>query len=70
MHPTKLLAIVLITTGLTGFAFGAFNYTQHNQSANLPAASEPLYQPVAAPMLVGLGAMFLGGLMLVMRSKT
>jgi hypothetical protein len=67
MHPTKLLAIVLITIGLTGFAFGAFNYTLHHDPVHPVDVSLQQYQPVVAPMVVGLGAMLLGGLMLVLR---
>jgi hypothetical protein len=66
MHPIKMLAFVFILIGLAGFTLGAVNYflTSGKVVPSPQVAIQPI-QPVVAPMLVGIGAMMIGGLMLV-----
>jgi uncharacterized membrane protein YidH (DUF202 family) len=71
MNPLKLLAIVLIIGGGLGLAYGGFSYTRATHQADVGplhlAVNETRH--VNVPMWAGVGALVLGGLLLVMGKK-
>jgi hypothetical protein len=72
MNAQKIAAILLIVGGLAGLAYGGFSYTKETHQADLG----PLHMTVAekehvnVPVWVGLGAVLIGGLLLVMGRKS
>lgn len=71
MNAQKIAAIVLIVVGALGLAYGGFSYTKETHEANLG----PLHLSVAEkqrvniPVWAGVGAIVLGGLLLVVNRK-
>ena len=67
MNPTRILAIVLIVGGVLGLAYGSFSYTKETHELKLGpidlAVKEK--QTVNVPMWAGVGAIVLGGVLLV-----
>lgn len=67
MNPTRILAIVLIAGGVLGLAYGSFSYTRETHELKLGpidlAVKEK--QTVNVPMWAGVGAIVLGGVLLV-----
>jgi hypothetical protein len=67
----KLAAILLIVGGALGLAYGGFSYTKDSHEANVG----PLHlsvdekQHVNVPAWAGVGAIVIGGIMLVMSKK-
>jgi hypothetical protein len=72
MNPQKIVGILLIVGGLAGLAYGGFSYTKETHQADLG----PLHMTVAekehvnVPVWAGLGAVLIGGLLLVMGRKS
>jgi hypothetical protein len=71
MNPVKLIAIVLIVGGLLGLAYGGFSYTKDTTVVKLGPLelSAKEKQTVNVPIWAGVGAIVLGGLLLVFGSK-
>ena len=71
MNSTKIAAIVLIIAGVLGLAYGGFTYTKQTHDIDVG----PLHmsvdekQTVNVPIWVGVGAILIGGLLLVVRTK-
>jgi uncharacterized membrane protein YidH (DUF202 family) len=71
METQKLAAVVLIVAGVLGLAYGGFSYTKQTHQADVG----PLHlsvdetQRVNVPVWAGVGAMVVGGLLLVGRRK-
>jgi len=71
MNSTKIVAIVLIVAGLLGLAYGGFTYTKETHDVDMG----PLHmsvdekQTVNVPVWVGVGAILIGGFLLVVRTK-
>jgi len=71
MNSTKIAAIVLIVAGLLGLAYGGFTYTKQTHDVDMG----PLHmsidekQTVNVPIWVGVGAILIGGFLLVVRTK-
>ena len=71
MDAQKLVAILLIVAGALGLAYGGFSYTKETHQANVG----PLHlsvdekQHVNVPAWAGVGAIVIGGIMLVMSKK-
>lgn len=71
MNSTKIAAIVLIIAGVLGLAYGGFTYTKQTHEVDMG----PLHmsvdekQTVNVPIWVGLGAILIGGFLLVVRTK-
>lgn len=71
MNSTKISAIVLIVAGLLGLAYGGFTYTKQTHEVDMG----PLHmsvdekQTVNVPIWVGVGAILIGGFLLVVRTK-
>jgi LPXTG-motif cell wall-anchored protein len=72
MDAVKIVAIALIVAGGLGLAYGSFSYTKETHNVDLG----PLHMEVAEkqqvniPTWAGLGAILVGGLLLVIRRKS
>jgi|KBSMisStaDraftv2_1062788.scaffolds.fasta_scaffold364799_2 hypothetical protein len=71
MNPVKITAIVLIIAGVLGLVYGGFSYTKDTTVVKLGPievfARER--QTVNVPMWAGVGAIAIGGLLLVFGGK-
>lgn len=71
MNPIKLVALALIVAGLLGLVYGGFSYTKDTTVVKLGplelTAKEK--QSVNVPLWVGVGAIVVGGLLLVLGSR-
>ena len=71
MNTTKIVAIVLIIAGVLGLLYGGFSYTKDTTAVKLGPIelSVKEKQTVNIPMWAGIGAIVVGGLLLVLGSK-
>ena len=71
MNPIKLVAIALIVVGVLGLAYGGFSYTKDTTVFKLGPIeiSAKEKQTVNVPMWAGIGAIVVGGLLLVLGGK-
>jgi hypothetical protein len=71
MNAVKMAAIVLIAAGVLGLAYGGFSYTKETHEAKLGpielSVSEK--QTVNVPVWAGVGAIVVGGVLLLVGSK-
>jgi TRAP-type C4-dicarboxylate transport system permease small subunit len=67
MDARRILAIVLVAGGALGLAYGGFTYTKTTHKANIGSLhlSVDEKKHVNVPVWAGLGAVVIGGLMLV-----
>jgi hypothetical protein len=67
MNATRLLAIVLIGGGALGLAYGGFSYTKASHQAKLGPIEFSVIEKerVNVPVWAGLGAVLLGGILLL-----
>ena len=72
MEVQRIVAILLIVAGALGLAYGGFSYTRETHHADMG----PLHmsvdekQHVNVPIWAGVGAIVLGGLLLVVGRKS
>lgn len=71
MNSIKILAIILIVAGILGLAYGGFSYTKDTTVVKLGPIeiSAKEKQTVNVPMWAGVGAIALGGLLLVLGGR-
>jgi TRAP-type C4-dicarboxylate transport system permease small subunit len=71
MNGLTSLAIVLMIAGGLGLAYGGFSYTKETHTADVGALhlSVDEEQRVNIPMGVGIGALLLGGILLLAGRK-
>ncbi|MGQ3051876.1 MAG: hypothetical protein ACT6S0_08840 [Roseateles sp.] len=71
MGATKIIAIVLLVAGAASLAFGGFSYTKDTTVVKLgPLEVSALEkEQVNIPMWLGVGAIAVGGLLLVFGSR-
>jgi len=71
MNAVKLVAIALIAAGILGLAYGGFSYTKDTTVVKLGPIeiSAKEKQTVNVPMWAGIGAIVVGGLLLVLGGK-
>lgn len=71
MNPVKVIAIVLIIAGILGLIYGGFSYTKDRTVVKLGPleVSAKEKQRVNVPMWAGIGAIVVGGLLLVTATK-
>ncbi len=71
MNGQKIAAIVLIVAGALGLAYGGFSYTKdtHNVDIGPLQLSVDEKEYVNVPVWAGIGAIVVGGLLLVWRVK-
>jgi uncharacterized membrane protein len=67
----KILGIVLIVGGILGLVYGGFSYTKETHEAKIGPITLSVTdkERVNIPMWVGIGAVVVGGLILVFGSK-
>lgn len=71
MNPIKLVALALILAGILGLAYGGFSYTKDTTVVKLGPLeiSAKEKQTVNVPLWAGVGALVVGGLLLVLGGK-
>lgn len=71
MNALRIAAIALIVAGALGLAYGSFTYTKSTQEAKIGPISLSVKdnQTVNIPVWAGVGAMVLGGLLLVFGAR-
>jgi uncharacterized membrane protein YidH (DUF202 family) len=71
MNAVKIAAIVLILAGVLGLAYGSFSYTKETHEAKLGPIELSVKdkQTVNVPVWAGVGAIVVGGVLLLFGSK-
>ncbi len=71
MNPIKIVGIAFILSGALGLAFGGFSYTKDTTVVKLGPLeiSAKEKQTINVPLWAGLGAIVVGGLLLVLGGK-
>jgi len=71
MNAVKIAAIALIVAGALGLVYGSFSYTKETHQAKLGPIelSVKEQQTVNVPLWAGVGAIVIGGVLLVFGSK-
>ena len=71
MNPIKLVALALVLAGILGLAYGGFSYTKDTTVVKLGPLeiSAKEKQTVNVPLWAGVGAIVVGGLLLVLGGK-
>jgi hypothetical protein len=71
MNAMKILAIVLIVAGGLGLAYGSFSYTKETHRATLGPIEMSVKdkETVNVPVWAGVGAIVVGGLLLLFAGK-
>ena len=67
MNPIKIVAIILIVAGALGLAYGSFSYTKSTSAVKLGPIELAVKQKetVNVPIWAGIGAIAVGGLLLL-----
>ena len=71
MNAVKILAIVFIAAGVMGLVYGSFSYTKETHQAKLGSVELSIKekQTVNVPVWAGVGAIVIGGALLLFVSK-
>lgn len=71
MNPIKVAAIALIVAGVLGLLYGGFSYTKETHDVKIGPfeLSVKEKQDVNIPVWAGIGAIAIGGLLLVFGGK-
>ena len=71
MNAVKIAAILLIVAGILGLVYGSFSYTKETHEAKLGPIelSVKEKQTVNVPVWAGLGAIVIGGALLLFGNK-
>ena len=71
MNALKMTAIALIVAGFLGLAYGSFSYTKETHKAKLGPIELSVKdkETVNIPVWMGVGAIVVGGLLLVFGSR-
>ena len=71
MNATRIIAIVLIVAGVLGLAYGNFSYTKETHTTKLGPIELSVKdkQTVNVPAWAGVGAIVIGGVLLLLGSK-
>lgn len=71
MNAVKIAAIVLIVAGVLGLVYGGFSYTSETHEAKLGPIelSVKERETVNVPVWAGVGAIVIGGVVLLVGSK-
>ena len=71
MNTTRLIAIILIVAGVLGLVYGGFSYTKDTTAVKIGPIelSVKERETVNIPMWAGIGAIVIGGLLLVLGNK-
>ena len=71
MNAVKIAGIVLIVAGVLGLAYGSFSYTKETHEAKLGPIELSVKdkETVNVPVWAGVGAIVIGGVLLLFGSK-
>jgi multidrug transporter EmrE-like cation transporter len=71
MKPVKIAAIVLIVAGVLGLVYGGFSYTRQTHETKLGPIEVSVKdkQTVNVPVWAGVGAIVIGGVLLLFGNK-
>jgi len=71
LNAVKIFAVVLIVAGVLGLMYGSFSYTKATHKAKLGPIELSLRdrQTVNVPVWAGVGAIAIGGVLLLFGSK-
>ena len=71
MNPLRIAAIVLIVAGVLGLVYGGFSYTKETHDAKLGPIEISVQdrERVNVPVWAGVGAIVIGGGLLLVGSK-
>ncbi len=71
MNATRVIAIVLIVAGVLALVYGGFSYTKDTTAVKVGPIelSVKERETVNIPMWAGIGAIVIGGLLLVLGNK-
>lgn len=71
MNATRIVAIALIVAGVLALAYGSFSYTKDTTAVKLGPIELSMKEKetVNVPIWVGVGAIVVGGLLLVLGGK-
>lgn len=71
MNTTRLIAVALIVAGVLGLVYGGFSYTKDTTAVKIGPIelSVKEKETVNVPMWAGIGAIVVGGLLLVLGNK-
>jgi len=72
MSTVKILAIALIAAGTLGLVYGNFSYTKETQEAKIGSLELSMKgkETVNIPVWAGVGAIVVGGLLLLVPKKS
>ena len=72
MSAVKIAAIALIAAGILGLAYGSFSYTKETHEAKIGSLELSVKdkQTVNVPVWVGVGAIVIGGILLLVPKKS
>jgi len=67
MNPVRVIALVLVIGGVLGLAYGGFSYTKEDHEAKIGPLNISVQekQNVNIPLWVGIGAIVVGGALLL-----
>ena len=71
MNTTRLIAIVLIVAGVLGLVYGGFSYTKDQTAVKIGPIELSVKEKeiINIPVWAGIGAIVIGGLLLVLGNK-
>ncbi len=71
MNTGKIVAIVLFVAGVLALIYGGFSYTKDTHTAELGSLSMSLRdrETVNIPVWAGVGAIVIGGVLLIFQAK-
>jgi len=71
MSAMRIAAMVLIIAGLLGLAYGSFSYTKETHETKIGPIEIAVKdkETVNIPIWAGVGAVVIGGLLLIVRNK-
>ena len=69
MNPIRVIALVLVIAGALGLAYGSFSYTKETHDAKIGPIEISVQEKktVNIPVWVGIGAIVIGGALLLGR---
>ena len=72
MNAIKIAAIVLIVAGILGLAYGKFSYTKETHEAKIGSLELSMKdkETVNVPVWAGVGAIVIGGILLLVPTKS